>query len=336
MSLVERALAGDRLALARLVSQIENETSQGDQALSVLYPRTGSAHLVGITGGTGTGKSTLVNQIALHVRSSQTADTAGSAAGRQVAIVAVDPSSPFTGGALLGDRIRMRDLSGDAGIFIRSMASRGALGGLARRTRSVVQALDACGFDLILIETVGAGQSEVDIASAAHTTLVIDSPGLGDEVQAIKAGILEIADILVVNKADLPGTPKAVRALRMALDLGYPKARRSGSGPRAQQADVWIPPLLETVATEGKGVPELVVAIDSHRGYLKSSGELGRREARRIRAEMDALLRERLAEQFLDADGQRAFEEAVERVESRQASPSQAIHELAERAAIRG
>jgi GTPase len=324
MSLVEPALAGDRLALARLLSQIENETPAGDQALSELYPMTGTAHLVGVTGGTGTGKSSLVNQIALHVR----AVAESSSAARRVAIVAVDPSSPFTGGALLGDRIRMRDLSGDAGIFIRSMATRGALGGLARRTRSVVQALDACGFELILIETVGAGQSEVDIASAAHTTLVIDSPGLGDEVQAIKAGILEIADILVVNKADLPGAPKAVRALRTALELGYPKMHRSGRGLGDGEGDVWVPPLLETVAIEGRGVAELVAAIDRHRGYLQSSGELAKRETRRIHTEMEALLRDELAGRFLEATGRGGFEAAVEEVVAHRMSPAEAIRDL--------
>jgi LAO/AO transport system kinase len=329
MSLVEPALAGDRLALARLVSQVENATLEGDQALSELYPRTGAAHLVGVTGGTGTGKSSLVNQIALHVR----AGASERSTARRVAIVAVDPSSPFTGGALLGDRIRMRDLAGDPGIFIRSMASRGALGGLARRTRSVVQVLDACAFDLILIETVGAGQSEVDIASAAHTTLVIDSPGLGDEVQAIKAGILEIADILVVNKADLPGAAKAVRALRTALDLGYPDAHRPGHGSSDGAAETWIPPLLETVATEGRGVAQLVEAMDRHRGYLQSTGELARREARRIRAEMGAMLRDELASRFLDPGGERAFESAVERVQAREVSPSEAVRTLVEKAA---
>jgi LAO/AO transport system kinase len=328
MAWVERALQGDRLALARIVSQIEDEAPEGDEALAALFPHTGRAHLVGVTGGSGTGKSTLVNQLALHIR-------AASAGGepRRVAIVAVDPSSPFTGGAILGDRIRMRDLAGDPGIFIRSMASRGALGGLAKRTRSVVQALDACGFDIILIETVGAGQSEVEIARTAHTTVVVDSPGLGDEVQAIKAGILEIADILVVNKADLPGAAKAVRALRMALDLGYPRSRgdgRSESDSGSQEHKVWVPPLLETTAIEGEGIAPLADAIDAHRVYLQESGEIEARRRERVRAEMDQLLRDQLASDFLASGGRDAYAQAVSRVLARDLSPHQAVRELIE------
>ncbi len=329
MGLVDRALAGDRLALARLISDIEDEAPAGDEALGQLFPHTGQAHLVGVTGGTGTGKSTLVNQLALHIRSIKQ-----NGSSRKVGIVAVDPSSPFTGGAILGDRIRMRDLAGDPGIFIRSMASRGGLGGLARRTRSVVQALDACGFDLILIETVGAGQSEVEIASTAHTTVVVDSPGLGDEVQAIKAGILEIADILVVNKADLPGAPKAVRSLRMALEQGYPK-RRAGSRAGDESSDGdgpegWAPPLMETVATRGEGIEALAGAIDDHRSYLIASGEIETRRRGRIQAEMDQLLRDQLAMDFLAARGEGAFFQAVERVLARELSPRQAVKGLIE------
>jgi LAO/AO transport system kinase len=327
MGVVDRALEGDRLALARLVSQIEDEVPEGEAALAKLFAHTGRAHLVGVTGGTGTGKSTLVNQLARHIRADH-----GAGEPRKVAIVAVDPSSPFTGGAILGDRIRMRDLAGDPGIFIRSMASRGALGGLARRTRSVVQALDACGYDLILIETVGAGQSEVEIASTAHTTVVIDSPGLGDEVQAIKAGILEIADILVVNKSDLPGAPKAVRALRMALDLGYPKRSPEGRPGRGVvdggNAAEWLPPLLETTATEGEGVDDLAQAIDQHWAYLIESGKIDERQRERVRAEMDQLLRDQLATEFLASRGEAAYARAVERVVARQASPHEAVQTL--------
>src|SRR5512142_282437 len=211
MTLTEFVLNGDRLALARLLTQVENFTPDGRVALEALFPHSGKAHLVGVTGAPGTGKSSLVNRLAVFFRSQN----------ERVAVVAVDPSSPFSGGAVLGDRIRMRDLSGDPGVFIRSMATRGNLGGLATTTSDVVRVLDAAGFDLILIETVGAGQSEVDIARTAHTTLVIEAPGLGDDVQAIKAGILEIADILVINKADRPGVENTARALRAMLDLGH-------------------------------------------------------------------------------------------------------------------
>src|SRR3990172_9234367 len=194
-TLVADLLAGSRRALARVITLVENRAPGTAEALALLYPHTGRAYLVGITGAPGTGKSTVVNALARTLR----------AQGRTVGIVAVDPTSPFSGGAVLGDRIRMIDLAGDPGVFIRSMAPRGSLGGLAAATSDVVRVLDAAGFDDVLIETVGAGQSEVDIARTATTTIVVDAPGMGDEVQAIKAGILEIADILVVNKADRPG-----------------------------------------------------------------------------------------------------------------------------------
>ena len=196
MTYSQAVLNGDRLALSRLLTQVENDAPEGRAALVELFPHTGKAHLIGVTGAPGTGKSSLVNQLALYYRKTEN---------KRVAIVAVDPSSPFTGGAVLGDRVRMRDLAGDTGVFIRSMATRGSLGGLAQSTANMVQVFDAAGFDVIIIETVGAGQSEVDVARLAHTTLVVEAPGLGDDIQAIKAGILEIADILVVNKADRPG-----------------------------------------------------------------------------------------------------------------------------------
>src|SRR5574340_933190 len=209
---IDALLKGDRLALARLLTQVENATTEGKAALREIFPRTGHAHLVGVTGAPGTGKSSLVNRLTLELRSRA----------KRVAIVAVDPTSPFTGGAVLGDRIRMKDLSADPDVFIRSMASRGALGGLARATSGLVQIFDAAGYDLIIVETVGAGQSEVDVARLAHTTVVVEAPGLGDDIQAIKAGILEIADILVVNKADRPGAENTVKALRSTLELAHP------------------------------------------------------------------------------------------------------------------
>src|SRR3989304_2910470 len=216
MVLQKSVLEGDRLALARLLTEIENDSPAGRKALNAIFKHTGKAYLIGVTGAPGTGKSTLVNQLALHYRKT---------APHRVAIVAVDPTSPFTGGAVLGDRIRMRELSGDAGVFIRSMATRGSLGGLAAATAGVAHALDAAGFDLIFIETVGSGQVEVEVAKLAHTTLVVEAPGLGDDVQAIKAGILEIADILVLNKADRPRVEAAERALLGMLKLGHPTQR---------------------------------------------------------------------------------------------------------------
>jgi LAO/AO transport system kinase len=310
MELAEAILAGDRLALARLLTLLENQAPQGEQTLARLYPHTGRAHRVGVTGPPGTGKSALVNQLALHLRQG--------GQGPRVAVVAVDPSSPFSGGALLGDRIRMRDLTGDPGVFIRSMASRGALGGLARATAAVVDALDAAGFGLIFIETVGAGQAEVDIASAAPTVIVLEAPGMGDGVTALKAGILEIGDILVVNKADLPGAESAANNLRAALDLGAAVGRAAG----------WTPPVLSTVALDGQGVPELAQAIQRHRRYLQESGEGGRRERGRLRRELLQLLRQRLADRFLAAQPDGAFEAALDRTLQRQLTPAQAVEKL--------
>ena len=214
-ALVEGIRAGNRMLLARAITRVENQAADAPAILHALYPATGRAHIVGITGAPGTGKSTLVTTLAQAYR----------AQGRTVAVVAIDPTSPFTGGALLGDRVRMRALSGDAGVFVRSMATRGSLGGLSKSTGDVVTVLDAAGFDRILVETVGVGQAEVEIASTAYTTLVVEAPGLGDEVQAIKAGILEIGDVLVVNKADRPGADRTIRALEMMLEI-------EGDGPR--------------------------------------------------------------------------------------------------------
>jgi LAO/AO transport system kinase len=334
MSLVKHVLAGDRLALARLLSQIENEEDTGLDDLTALYPHTGGAHLVGVTGAPGTGKSTLVNKLVMQMRQAEGRDSSPS---MRIAVVAVDPSSPFTGGAILGDRIRMRDLAGDPGVFIRSMASRGALGGLARATTGVVQALDAAGFDLILIETVGAGQAEVDIARTAHTTVVITAPGMGDEVQAIKAGIFEIADILVVNKADLPGSDNTLRALRATLEMAKPTRfspnlphRVESSIGRREQTSDWEIPVLATIATEGEGIAELIQAIRNHRTHMADSGEWDLRERGRIRSEMEGLLRECLAVRFFKQQPDGKFEEVLEKVVARKLSPRQAILSMLE------
>ncbi|HXQ38583.1 MAG TPA: methylmalonyl Co-A mutase-associated GTPase MeaB, partial [Anaerolineales bacterium] len=216
MSLIKSVLEGNRLSISRLLTQVENDSPESQVALAELFPHTGKAHLIGVTGAPGTGKSSLVNQLALHYRKSEA---------KKIAIIAVDPSSPFTGGAVLGDRVRMRDLSGDDGVFIRSMASRGSLGGIAQTTALFTQVFDAAGFEIIIIETVGAGQSEVDIVRLAHTTIVVEAPGLGDDIQAIKAGILEIADVIVINKADRPGVEITERALRSTLELAHPTKR---------------------------------------------------------------------------------------------------------------
>lgn len=309
MGLAEQVMGGDRLALARLLTLIENQEQSGLEVLSAIFPQSGSAHLVGVTGAPGTGKSTLVNQLALAFRRAQP--------DRAVGIIAVDPSSPFTGGAILGDRIRMNDLSGDAGIFIRSMASRGALGGLAHTTAAVASAMDAAGFEMILIETVGAGQAEVDIARATHTTVVIEAPGMGDAVQALKAGILEVGDIIVVNKADLPGAEQARKELRAALRLGM--------GP---DDPGWKPPVLIAVATKGEGIEELVEAIEAHEAFLRSSGEWKEREQELLRGEMEAILRDALLAQFRAKHPDGSFERSLQMVLDRKLSPRKAIEQL--------
>lgn len=326
-------LEGNRLALARLLTQIENDTEAGRTALNALFPHTGRAHLIGVTGAPGTGKSSLVNQLARAYRKAETP--------KRVAVVAVDPSSPFTGGAVLGDRIRMSELSGDSGVFIRSMATRGSLGGLARATAGIVQAFDAAGYELILIETVGAGQAEVDIARLAHTTLVVEAPGLGDEVQAIKAGILEIADVLVVNKADRPGVENTERALRGMLQLAHPVQRifrhhgrteriPSHLKPETSPSDtpLWIPPIQRTVASEGTGIPELVQAITKHQEFLVQTGALARRERARLQNELELRIQETLVNRWRAAMSNGQYETALENLVNRKLSPEEAALSL--------
>jgi|SRR5271157_1344608 len=332
MSLADSVLAGDLLALARLLTEVENSSPASRTALDELFPHAGKAHLIGVTGATGTGKSSLVNQLTLKFRKPDTGDP------RRVAIVAVDPSSPFTGGAVLGDRVRMRDLAGDRGVFIRSMASRGSLGGLAQATAAMVQVFDAAGFDLILIETVGAGQSEVDIARVAHTTLVVEAPGLGDDIQAIKAGILEIADILVVNKADHPGVEKTEHALKTMLSMAHPVDKvflqHGQAATRAGQADgakVWVPPIRRTIATDGTGVADLVAAIDQHARHLHQTGDWLRRERARLEVELETLISETLNSRFRAVVSDEVYTEVVDRLVQRRLSPGEAVEALLNR-----
>jgi len=319
-------LEGNRLSLSRLLTQVENNSPEGRTALAQLFPHTGKAHLIGVTGAPGTGKSSLVNQLTLYYRKEQK---------KRVAIIAVDPSSPFTGGAVLGDRVRMRDLSGDEGVFIRSMASRGSVGGLAQTTAALVQVFDAAGYDIIIIETVGAGQSEVDIARLAHTTIVVEAPGLGDEIQAIKAGILEIADVLVVNKADRPGVENTERALRSTLELAHPTKRifhHHGQTMTIEAADndvtIWIPPIIKTISTDGTGIPELADSIAKHVAHLHQSGDWAVRDRARLGSEMEALLRDALMDRFLEETQQKKYEETVEKVYNRGLSPHDAVQYL--------
>ncbi len=334
MNLAKSVLKGDRLALARLLTRVENDTTDGRAALAELFPHTGKAHLIGVTGAPGTGKSSLVNQLALHYRSKD----------KRVAILAVDPSSPFTGGAVLGDRVRMRDLAGDAGVFIRSMATRGSLGGLAQATAAMSQVFDAAGFEIVMIETVGAGQSEVDIARLAHTTIVVEAPGLGDDIQAIKAGILEIADVLVVNKADRPGVESTVKALKSMLELAHPTrhiflhhgremsvespATKKVAGPAQAESMVWVPPIQRTVATDGTGIPELAAHITAHAEHLRASGNWAARERARLESEVDGLLLDALLTRFRAEMPNGKLESTLQQVHARSLSPWEAVQLL--------
>jgi LAO/AO transport system kinase len=326
IELVDELLQGNRRALARLLTHVENEREGVETALAALFPHTGQARIIGVTGAPGTGKSTLVTELAKAYRRR----------GQTVGIIAVDPTSPFTGGAILGDRIRMRDLAGDAGVFIRSMATRGSLGGLARATRDSVRVLDAAGFNVVLVETVGAGQSEVDIVRMAQTTLVVDAPGLGDEVQAIKAGILEIADVLIVNKADHPGATNTVRALRTMLELGHPVQRTERHhGQMLQESNgapsmntMWIPPILQTIANQGKGVDEVLDAIDAHRRYLEESQTLAHLERQQIEVELHNRLRDALIARLLARVPADSLRQAIEHIQARTLDPQTAVQQL--------
>jgi LAO/AO transport system kinase len=331
-TLAEGVREGDRLLLARAITLAENEDPRAAEVLTALYPTTGQAHIIGVTGAPGTGKSTLVTALAQAVR----------AAGQSVAIVAIDPTSPFTGGAILGDRVRMRALSGDSGIFIRSMATRGSLGGLSKSTGEVVTLLDAAGFERILVETVGVGQAEVEIAGTAHTTLVVEAPGMGDEIQAIKAGILEIADILVVNKADRPGADKTVQALEMMLALEQPHSRQmrhhgqlvrlpsnQSEIERQENADnEWRVRVFKSTASTGEGVSELLAQIDKHRQWLQSSGEWAVRERLRAARTLENILRAELTRRILARMPSAGMDELVESIRRRQTDPYSAAAQL--------
>ncbi len=297
--LVEGVLAGRRRELARLISMIENEDPAAAEALSLIYKHTGHAHIIGITGPPGSGKSTIVTRLTGEYRKR----------GKTVGIIAVDPSSPFSGGALLGDRIRMQEHSLDKGVFVRSMGSRGHLGGIARATSDVVRAIDASGKDIIMVETVGAGQSEVEIIDIAHTVIVTDVPGSGDDIQAIKAGIMEIADIFVVNKKDLPGADKKVVEINAMLDLD-------------QNMGMWRPPIVLTNARTGEGIPELADKIEEHMKYLIESGTLEKKGLQRSREELEQLMEYRLTQELLThLQNSPEYESAIRKIAKRDDDP---------------
>jgi LAO/AO transport system kinase len=299
-TLAEQVLAGKKRAIARLITQIEDKRPEAQTTLSQLYPHTGQAHLIGVTGAPGTGKSSLVYELAKTYRGH----------GQTVAILAVDPTSPFSGGAVLGDRIRMQDLTRDPGVYIRSMASRGGFGGLAWAVDDALKVLDAAGSDKILIETIGAGQSEVEIVKTAHTILVVEAPGLGDDIQAIKAGILEIADIFIVNKADRAGVERTVSFLKQMLEMergptgqtlhhGALMRVEASSRPNPTEP-TWQVPVLKTVALKSEGLEAVVEAIEQHYQHLCTSGELAERNRIRVADEFQTVLQTELMRQLLD------------------------------------
>lgn len=304
--LVERARAGEVRAVARLVSLVEDESPALREVMALLAPYTGGAQVVGITGSPGVGKSTTTNALVRTLR----------ADGRRVGVLAVDPSSPISGGALLGDRVRMSDHASDDGVYIRSMAARGHLGGLAWTTPQAIRVLDAAGYDVVLVETVGVGQSEVDIAAQADTTLVLLAPGMGDGIQAAKAGILEIGDVYVVNKADRDGADQVRRDLRSMLRLAD---RPDGA---------WQPPVVATVAQAGTGIDDLAGAVAEHHAWLAETGELARRRTRRARGEVEAIAVTALRSRWADVGGRAELDVLAARVAAGECDPYAAADEL--------
>jgi LAO/AO transport system kinase len=300
---VQKFLAGDKRSLSRVLSWVENSYAEGRDALRELFAHTGRAHIIGITGPTGSGKSTLVGSLAKEYRRR----------GKSIGIVAIDPTSPFSHGAILGDRIRMQDLTSDPEVFIRSMATRGALGGLSAATNDVVSVMDAASKEVVLVETVGAGQDEVEIADTAHTTIVVNIPGAGDDMQAIKAGILEIADILVVNKADLPAAESVFKQLHIFTDL----QRRPG----------WDVPIIKTVAHRETGVPEVLDAVDRHWAYLQESGRIEEIRLQRARRQLLATAQSILMERAT-VGAAALIDELAEQIATRKIDPRTAAERL--------
>jgi LAO/AO transport system kinase len=310
--------AGEPRAISRAITAIENSDARAEELLRELFPFTGRAYLIGITGAPGTGKSTLVDKLAAHYR----------AQGKTVGIIAVDPTSPYTGGAVLGDRIRMQGHATDSGIFIRSMATRGFLGGLARATADAALVLDAAGKQIVLIETVGVGQDEIDVVRLAECTLVLVVPGLGDDVQNMKAGLMEVADIFVLNKAEREGADRLEQQLHAMLELA-PHAPNFNDGGRG-----WEPPIVRTTATEGKGIGALADAIEKFRGQRERSGERRAKILEYWKQRLLLLLEAQLMTRALGGDGRRALESLASEVAERKKNPYTAVRELLARAGL--
>ena len=317
MELVDEVCNGSVRALAKLITLVENEKPGALEAMKSIYPHTGNAYIIGITGSSGTGKSTLTDKITKELRDQN----------YTVGVIAVDPTSPFTGGALLGDRIRMQGISSDDGVFIRSMANRGSLGGLSRATADTVKILDAYGKDYIIIETVGVGQAEVDIVGAADVSILVVMPGSGDDIQALKAGIMEIGDIFVANKADKDGADRLVTEIRMMLEL-------SSTSPE------WTPPIIKTVATEGQGIDTLIEKINEHREFLVKSGMLACRRKERIRCEITKIVEHEIFRYFdsLITENKDLFEQRLEDIVNKKEDPyllaKEAVETIAKRISV--
>ncbi|MGQ0481511.1 MAG: methylmalonyl Co-A mutase-associated GTPase MeaB [Pseudonocardia sp.] len=307
--LVERAQNGEPRAVARLISMVEDASPRLHEVAAALAPHTGRAQVVGLTGSPGVGKSTSTSALVTALRKQ----------GKRVGVLAVDPSSPFSGGALLGDRVRMQDHATDRGVFIRSMATRGHLGGLSSATPQALRVLDAAGCEVVLLETVGVGQSEIEVVASADTTIVLLAPGMGDGIQAAKAGILEVADLFVVNKADRDGADQTVRDLRYMLSLGE-RRERDGS--------VWKAPIVKTIASKSIGIDDVVAKIDEHREWMNATGERERRRQRRAESEIEAITLEQVRERIGDVRGGDALPELAKRVVAGEIDPYRAAAEL--------